>query len=71
MDNGFGISDARKEFIFQRRHDNLNEGKGLGFGLSVVKKVIEGYNGKLLVEDRIKGDYSKGSNFIIILPIDV
>jgi len=71
MDNGFGITDKQKKHIFQRSRDNLKGGKGLGFGLSVVKKVIEGFNGKLLVEDRIKDDYSRGSNFIIILPLDV
>ena len=69
VDNGLGIPDEQKEYIFQRDYDNLKGGKGLGFGLSVVKKVIEGYNGKLLVEDKIKGDYSKGTNFIIILPL--
>ena len=69
IDNGLGITDERKKYIFQKGHDDLKGGRGLGFGLSVVKKVIAGYQGKLLVEDRINGDYSKGSNFIIILPI--
>ena len=71
IDNGLGITDEQKKYIFQEGHDDLKGGRGLGFGLSVVKKVIESYNGKLLVENRIYGDYSKGSNFIITLPTDV
>ena len=40
----------------------------MGFGLSLVKKILEGYNGKIWVEDRIQGDYTKGSNFIVLIP---
>ena len=40
----------------------------MGLGLSLVKKTIDRYNSKIWVEDRIKGDYSKGSNFIILIP---
>jgi len=68
IDNGIGISDEFKETIFQRGNLNIKGGKGLGFGLSVVKKVIELYNGKIWVENRIKDDYSKGSKFILLLP---
>ena len=68
IDNGIGIPDERKNFIFQRGYSDIKGGKGLGFGLSIVKKVTELYNGKLWVEDRVEGDYSKGSNFIIVLP---
>jgi PAS domain S-box-containing protein len=68
IDNGIGISDEFKEIIFQRGHENTKGGKGLGFGLSVVKKVIELYNGKIWVENRVKDDYSKGTKFIVLLP---
>ena len=68
IDNGIGISDEFKENVFQRGNINTKGGKGLGFGLSVVKKVIELYNGKIWVENRIKDDYSKGSKFIVLLP---
>ncbi|MFW9945657.1 MAG: ATP-binding protein [Candidatus Odinarchaeota archaeon] len=39
----------------------------LGLGLSLVKKIITTFNGSIWVEDRIKGNYKKGSNFIILL----
>ena len=68
-DNGIGIDDARKRTIFQevpfkRRHSN-----GMGIGLSLVAKLIGLYNGDIWVEDRIKGDYTQGSNFIILIPL--
>ena len=39
----------------------------MGIGLSLVKKIIEYYNGQILVEDRVKGDYTQGSLKMIIL----
>ncbi len=67
-DNGVGIIDTWKEKIFQRETIRDHNFKGIGLGLSLVKKVIMSYNGKIWVEDRIKGDYSKGSNFILLIP---
>ncbi|TFF88444.1 MAG: ATP-binding protein, partial [Promethearchaeota archaeon] len=65
-DNGVGIPDEKKELIFigNRKY----KGKGMGLGLSLVKKIIDVYNGKIWVENRVEGDYSKGSKFIIELP---
>ena len=40
----------------------------MGVGLSLVKKIIKKYNGKIWVEDKVKGDYTQGSNFIILIP---
>ncbi|MHA1131095.1 MAG: ATP-binding protein, partial [Candidatus Helarchaeota archaeon] len=41
---------------------------GMRFGLSLVKKLLELHNGEVWVEDRIEGDYTQGSNFIILVP---
>ena len=68
LDNGIGIEDERKEMIFQRGNREHKGTKGMGFGLSLVKKIIEIYNGQIWVEDKVKGDYSKGSNFVLLLP---
>ena len=67
-DNGIGINDSRKELIFQRGYMEGKSVYGMGLGLSLVKKIIETYNGKIWVEDRVKGDQSKGSNFIVLIP---
>jgi len=67
-DNGIGIIDDNKESIFQKGHKKDNHARGMGIGLSLVKKIIESYNGKIWVENRIKEDYNQGSNFIVEIP---
>lgn len=66
-DNGIGISDYRKKIIFEKGTRKSQKSKGMGLGLSLVKKIISSYHGKIWVEDKIKGDYKQGSNFIILL----
>jgi signal transduction histidine kinase len=39
----------------------------MGLGLSLVKKIVESYNGDIWVEDRVKGDHEQGSNFVVLL----
>ena len=67
-DNGTGIEEIRKSIIFQRAYNKDKTISGLGLGLSLVKKVLDTYNGKIWVEDKVKGDHSKGSNFILLIP---
>lgn len=67
-DNGIGIKNERKDLIFQNiKGLHKNNSKGMGLGLSLVAKFIELCKGKISVENRIKGDSSMGSNFIIHL----
>jgi len=40
----------------------------MGLGLSLVKNAIDSYGGEISIEDRVQGDYSQGSNFIILIP---
>ena len=68
IDNGIGIDDDRKEIIFQEGYKHKKGGKGLGFGLSVVKKAVNQFHGRIWVEDTIKGDYTKGAKFVILIP---
>ena len=67
-DNGVGISDYRKKSIFERGIRKLYKSKGMGLGLSLVKKIIDTYHGDIWVEDRVKGDYKQGSNFVVLIP---
>jgi signal transduction histidine kinase len=56
--------------VFQR-FENLDTGMAAeshGLGLSVVKALVDRYQGKVWVEDRVKGDHAKGSIFVILLP---
>ena len=68
IDNGIGISDKRKEIIFQKGFDKEKGSKGMGFGLTLVKKIIENYDGYIWAEDAVKGDFSQGTNFVFLIP---
>ena len=67
-DNGVGINETRKKPIFTKNNKESIGSKGMGLGLSLVAKLIDLCEGKIWVEDRIKGDYTQGSNFIIQIP---
>ncbi|MHA2123959.1 MAG: sensor histidine kinase [Promethearchaeota archaeon] len=67
-DNGVGIPNARKKQIFDLKRSKNQNGNGLGLGLFLVKSLLELYKGEILVKNRVKGDYTKGSNFVLLLP---
>jgi len=67
MDNGIGIPDSKKELIFQEGHKEEKLTKGMGFGLTLVIKILNSYYGKIWVEDRV-GDQTIGSNFVVLIP---
>lgn len=67
-DNSSGITDNKKELIFQKGNMKDTHVRGMGVGLSLVKKIFENYNSKIWVENRIRNDYSQGSNFLIEIP---
>lgn len=66
-DHGPGIADDMKTAIFDR-FSNAPRKKGSGMGLHIVKTLATRYGGKVWVEDRVKGDPSKGSLFKVLLP---
>ena len=68
-DNGIGIDDDRKEILFQDTHMKSRHSKAMGVGLSLVEKLTRLYYGNISVENRIRGDSTKGSNFIILIPL--
>ena len=68
IDNGIGIPNNRKKIIFERGYKKEKKTRGMGFGLSLVKRIVESYNGEIRIEDKVKGDYTKGSNFILLIP---
>ncbi|MFX1273846.1 MAG: PocR ligand-binding domain-containing protein [Promethearchaeota archaeon] len=67
IDNGKGIENNRKNQIFEKGIIQDKSEGGMGIGLSLVKTIIEGYGGTIKVQDRIKGRYKEGSNFILLL----
>ncbi|MFX1410741.1 MAG: sensor histidine kinase [Promethearchaeota archaeon] len=67
-DNGIGIDATDKYEILREGHKKSKESKGMGIGLSLVAILLNLWEGKIWIEDRIRGDSSKGSNFIITIP---
>jgi signal transduction histidine kinase len=67
-DDGHGIPDdvKRKLFTMTRREAAIPPGKGLG--LYTAKALAEAFGGHVKVEDRVPGDYRKGTKVIISLP---
>lgn len=65
-DNGIGFDQKESDRIFQmftRLHGNSEYG-GTGVGLSIVRKVVENHNGKIVAE----GEPGVGANFKVYLP---
>jgi PAS domain S-box-containing protein len=67
-DHGRGISDEYKDVIFNRLEQAGESSQGSGLGLTIVKNVVESYGGTVRVEDRVRGDRTCGSKFVITLP---
>ena len=69
IDNAKGIKDNNKDLIFQGIDIRKRSEKGMGFGLTLVKKIIDSYNGKIWVENRVPEDYTQGSKVILLFPL--
>lgn len=67
-DNGPGIPDEMKENLFRRFKGEGAKAGGHGLGLYLVRTIVEDFGGKVRAEDRVRGDYSKGVKFIVLLP---
>jgi GAF domain-containing protein len=68
IDRGRGIPDDRKQVVFERFATGMTGIKGFGLGLSIVKSIVDKFGGRIWVEDRVGGDFTKGTVFKIKLP---
>ncbi|OPY30498.1 MAG: sensory histidine kinase AtoS [Methanocella sp. PtaU1.Bin125] len=67
-DNGPGIPDTMKGKIFNRLLEGDSHSRGMGLGLYMVKSLVEEYDGRVWVEDRVAGDHASGARFVVMLP---
>ena len=63
-DNGPGIAKENHSKIFKMFQSLVNNEKSTGLGLSIVKKIVDNYNGKLWIDSEV----GKGSTFFVQLP---
>ena len=68
-DDGPGIPDEMKEKVFHRFNRGQTKVKGTGLGLYIVKTLVDSFGGQVKIENRIPGDYTKGSKFLVYLPV--
>lgn len=67
-DRGPGVVDDMKDRVFMRLEQPEGEVKGSGLGLTVVWEIVRQLGGRVWVEDRVIGDPSRGSRFLVELP---
>jgi PAS domain S-box-containing protein len=67
-DNGPGIPNDLKKRLFTRFERGKAKATGRRLGLYLVKTLLEDMGGSISVEDRVRGNYHKGSRFIVLLP---
>lgn len=68
-DDGPGIPDELKAKLFVRRSRGRSRTSGHGLGLFLVRSLVEGHGGTVRVEDRVPGDHTKGTRFVVELPL--
>jgi signal transduction histidine kinase len=66
-DRGPGIPDGMKHFIFNRVDQGAGTYRRSGLGLLIVSEILKGLGGAVWVEDRVEGDPSQGSVFVVEL----
>ncbi|MBC9986122.1 PAS domain S-box protein [Haloferax sp. AS1] len=62
-DNGPGVPDEEKHRIVDQRIEDLSN-PGNGFGLFLVREIVESYGGTVEIEDNDRG----GATFVVTLP---
>jgi PAS domain S-box-containing protein len=66
-DNGNGIPDGQKDKVYDRLR-RLSAKGGHGLGGSIVKALVSVLGGSIRVEDRVPGDHTQGTRFVVLLP---
>jgi len=68
-DSGIGIKESDKSKLFQEFFRAMNKQtrivSGTGLGLTIVKRIVESYHGKI----KFESEYGEGTKFIVKLPI--
>lgn len=68
-DSGPGIPDKLKKNLLASLKEIGERPERRGFGLYLVRSLVDSFHGKIRVEDRVPGDYTKGARFVVMVPI--
>ena len=63
-DDGSGISDDMKKQILQSFESGI---RLRGLGMMFIYRIIKAYEGRILLDDRIEGDYTQGTKIIFTI----
>lgn len=66
-DNVAGIPDMDKPNVFAF-HRGMTQAYGKALPMFIVKKLLERMNGAINVTDRVAGDHTKGTKYVITVP---
>ena len=66
-DRGVGLDNDSKKILLNRLDSGVKAGSGMG--LTLVKRIVERYKGKIVIEDRVKGNHIQGTCFILYIPV--
>ena len=58
-------SDTLKEGLFERFYSKAS---GSGLGLSIVRALVERYNGRVWASDRVASSYKEGASIGMMFP---
>ncbi|WP_421802904.1 sodium:solute symporter family transporter [Flagellimonas sp.] len=68
QDNGRGIPDEDKDYIFEKfyqsKNQNIKKPQGSGLGLAICKKIVESHKGTIAVDK----EFAKGTQLIFTIP---
>ena len=62
-DTGRGMTDADREHLFEPFYSGFGNGRGLG--LSIVRKIVDDYGGRI----DVRSEVNKGTEVLITLPV--
>jgi signal transduction histidine kinase len=66
-DNSRGIPKKLKKQIMKKEYKGITSNNGLGLGMSIIKKIVKGVNGKIIIQNKVDEDYTQGTTFILSL----
>jgi len=67
IDNGIGFNENFKAEIF-KKSQKYNRFEGIGLGFMLIKKIVEGFGGKMEIKNRIEHDHTQGTKILLKFP---